>query len=104
MRVATCHRALGCHREEKMTPHRTRAAALLVLALAVPSTVAAHTLLQKSVPAAGAALTSAPLEIRLEFDETIEARIPRSALRPRAAGPLPPSPPPPIPTTRRCWW
>jgi methionine-rich copper-binding protein CopC len=47
-------------------------AVLLVVALP-PSPVAAHAILLVSEPAAGATLDAAPSEIRLEFNEAIEA-------------------------------
>ena len=41
-------------------------------ALAIPSVVAAHSLLLESTPAAGSTLTAAPRELRLRFNNRIE--------------------------------
>jgi|SRR5262245_21293502 len=53
-----------------------RAGALLALVvLSFAGSAEAHTHLKKSSPAAGATLAAAPTEIRLEFNEAIEASV-----------------------------
>jgi copper resistance protein C len=52
-----------------------RAAALLLGLVCLTSTAQAHSHLTTSVPAAVASASSAPSEIRLQFDESIEAII-----------------------------
>lgn len=68
------------------------AAALLLVLASMGGTAQAHTHLKKSVPAAGASVATAPSELRLQFDEGIEAnvsevRVETNAGQPVAAGP-----------------
>lgn len=50
-------------------------ACLAVPALAVPASALFHTRLEKSTPAKDAALAAAPTEIRLWFNERVEAKL-----------------------------
>ena len=73
------------------------AAALLLVLASLGGTIQAHTHLKKSVPAAGATVATAPSEIRLQFDEGIEANISQVSVetdagQPVTAGPAAPDP------------
>ena len=54
-----------------MTVRRTAPGFLLLLALAVPGTAAAHATLVRTIPANGAVLAQAPAGIRLLFDDGV---------------------------------
>ncbi len=63
-----------------------RPAALLLGPVSLTSTAQAHSHLPTSVPAAKASASSAPSEIRLQFDESIQATISHLSVE-RSGGP-----------------
>jgi copper transport protein len=80
-RIAAASRRGGRHRiavavaaaSRRAAPHRVAGAALVALALAVlPASALAHATLQASTPERGAVAKSAPKQVVLRFDETVE--------------------------------
>jgi methionine-rich copper-binding protein CopC len=49
------------------------AAVVVMLSGSFPDAALAHSHLKKSIPSAGATVASGPTEVRLQFDENIEA-------------------------------